>query len=378
MISLNTIQTYVFLTTISLLLYIPYIRSAPLVNSVGVSNFPLAQIESTDPPGKSKVYTIVIDPGHGGKDAGCSGNHSHEKDIVLAIGHHIKKLALQKYPELKIIMTREKDKFIPLHERAEIANNSKADLFLSLHCNSIGGKSHVHGSETYVLGLHRAEDNLRVAKRENSAILYENDYKAQYDGFDPSSAEGHIILSMYQNAYLEQSIHFAHLVEGQLTSQANRHSRGVKQAGFLVLRETTMPSVLIETGFLTNAAEERFLSDLPGQKKVAQSILTAIEEYAYLPSLSKEESASPSTRDGVQLLSTSQPLDKAHELWKRNSNLTEWITASNSYKYIVPAGSSKDEARKKQQQVKSRGIKDAFIIPWPQKELVPSHVVGTK
>jgi len=349
-----------------------------LVNSVGVSNFPLAQIESTDPPGKSKVYTIVIDPGHGGKDAGCSGNHSHEKDIVLAIGHHIKKLALQKYPELKIIMTREKDKFIPLHERAEIANNSKADLFLSLHCNSIGGKSHVHGSETYVLGLHRAEDNLRVAKRENSAILYENDYKAQYDGFDPSSAEGHIILSMYQNAYLEQSIHFAHLVEGQLTSQANRHSRGVKQAGFLVLRETTMPSVLIETGFLTNAAEERFLSDLPGQKKVAQSILTAIEEYAYFPSLSKEESASPSTRDGVQLLSTSQPLDKAHELWKRNSNLTEWITASNSYKYIVPAGSSKDEARKKQQQVKSRGIKDAFIIPWPQKELVPSHVVGTK
>jgi N-acetylmuramoyl-L-alanine amidase len=349
-----------------------------LVNSVGVSNFPLAQIESTDPPGKSKVYTIVIDPGHGGKDAGCSGNHSHEKDIVLAIGHHIKKLALQKYPELKIIMTREKDKFIPLHERAEIANNSKADLFLSLHCNSIGGKSHVHGSETYVLGLHRAEDNLRVAKRENSAILYENDYKAQYDGFDPSSAEGHIILSMYQNAYLEQSIHFAHLVEGQLTSQANRHSRGVKQAGFLVLRETTMPSVLIETGFLTNAAEERFLSDLPGQKKVAQSILTAIEEYAYLPSLSKEESASPSTRYGVELLSTSQPLDKAHELWKRNSNLTEWITASNSYKYIVPAGSSKDEARKKQQQVKSRGIKDAFIIPWPQKELVPSHVVGTK
>lgn len=379
MINPVTLQKYVFLTTISLLLYIPYMRSAPLVNSGGVSNLLLCHPESTDPPGKSKVYTIVIDPGHGGKDGGCSGNHSHEKDIVLAIGHQIKEMASKKYPELKIVMTRDKDKFIPLHERAKIANSSKADLFLSLHCNSIGGKSHIHGSETYVLGLHRAEDNLRVAKRENSAILYESDYKAQYDGFDPSSAEGHIILSMYQNAHLEQSIHFAHLVEKQLTAQAKRKSRGVKQAGFLVLRETTMPSVLIETGFLTNASEERFLSDIQGQKEVAQSILTAIEEYAYLPSLSKGESASPSTRFGVQLLSTSQPLDKGHKLWKQNTDLTEWVTSSNTYKYLVPAGASKEEAKRKQEQIKkSSGIKDAFIIPWPKIELAPSHVVGTK
>ncbi len=334
--------------------------------------------QESDPP-KSKVYRIIIDPGHGGKDAGCSGRHSHEKDIVLAIGKKIREISKKKYPDLEVIMTRDTDKFIPLHERAKLANKNNADLFISLHCNSIGGKSHVHGSETYVLGLHRAEDNLRVAKRENASILYENDYKAQYDGFDPSSVEGHILLSMYQNAHLEQSIHFAHLVENQLTTHASRHSRGVKQAGFLVLRETTMPSVLIETGFLTHAKEEDFLRDSKGQEKVAEAIMQSIEQYAILPSGEKnQQTSTEETQFGIQLAATSSSISEDHTLRKTYSNLKEWTTGANAYKYILPAGKNREEAERLKIELESKGQKGAFIISWPYRHLDAAEQSGTK
>lgn len=228
-----------------------------------------------------KIKTVVIDPGHGGHDSGCSGKNKKEKNIALRIGLKLGKTLESQYPNLNIIYTRNRDVFVPLHKRAAIANNNEADLFISIHCNAIPNAPKVRGSETYVMGLHTANENLEVAKRENSAILLEEDYQQNYYGYDPNSPEGHIMLSMYQNAFLEQSILFANKVERQINQHAQRKSRGVKQAGFLVLRKTTMPSVLVEAGYMTNASDDAFLSTNHGQNKIAQAIFKAFNAYKY-------------------------------------------------------------------------------------------------
>lgn len=225
-----------------------------------------------------RIKTVVIDPGHGGKDAGCRGAHSREKHIALEIAKKLGTTIEVAYPTIRVIYTRTVDKFVPLHQRAAIANRNKADLFISIHCNYISKASYVNGSETYVMGLHTANENLEVAKRENASILLEENYQKHYD-YDPNSTEGHIMLSMFQNAFLEQSILFAEKVENHIHHDANRKSRGVKQAGFLVLRETTMPSVLIEAGFLSNAKEEGFLRQHAGQQQMANAIFNAFRAY---------------------------------------------------------------------------------------------------
>ena len=231
--------------------------------------------ELTDNP----VKTIVIDPGHGGRDPGGVGKKTKEKDIVLSVSLILEDLLNRYFPDINVILTRDSDVFVPLHERASIANKSNADLFLSIHCNIAPNRSQVHGSETFVLGLHRAQENLEVAKRENAVITMEEDYRENYGGYDPNSPEGHIIISAYQNAYLGHSIRFASLVEQEFENTAKRKSRGVKQAGFLVLRQTTMPSVLIEAGFLSNSTEEKYLASTEGQRQIALSILRAIQQY---------------------------------------------------------------------------------------------------
>lgn len=233
--------------------------------------------ESQKAKGVYQIKTVVIDPGHGGHDPGCSGANSREKHLALAIGKKLASEMRNAYPDLQVIMTRDSDVFIPLHKRAAIANRNNADLFISIHCNYITGSRVTWGSETYVMGLHTADHNLNVAKRENDAILLEADYEKNYD-YDPNSPEGHILLSMFQNAHLEQSILFAEKVEANFKISRNK-SRGVKQAGFVVLKETTMPSVLVEAGFLSNAKEERFLKTADGQLTIAKSMLTAFSEY---------------------------------------------------------------------------------------------------
>ncbi len=226
-----------------------------------------------------QIRTVVIDPGHGGHDAGCSGAHSHEKEIVLNIAIRLGNSIQANYPHIKVIYTRDRDVFIPLHKRARIANENKADLFISIHCNSIANADYVRGSETYVLGLHRAADNLEVAKRENSSILLEDNYQNNYFGYDPNSTENHILMSLFQNAFLEQSIRFAEKVEYQIKHAAHGKSRGVKQAGFLVLRETAMPSVLIESGYLSNATDDQYLTGEYGQIQIASAIFRAFRSY---------------------------------------------------------------------------------------------------
>jgi N-acetylmuramoyl-L-alanine amidase len=225
-----------------------------------------------------RIKTVVIDPGHGGHDPGCLGSSSQEKHLALAIALKLAEKMRRDFPGIRVILTRDSDVFIPLHERAAIANRNEADLFISIHCNYMPGSRATHGSETYVMGLHTAEHNLEVAKRENSAILFEDDYQKNYD-YDPNSPAGHILLSMFQNAHLEQSILFAEKVEEKFATYAQRKSRGVKQAGFVVLKETAMPSVLVEVGFLSNREEEAYLKDEEGQLTVAGSILLAFDEY---------------------------------------------------------------------------------------------------
>lgn len=225
-----------------------------------------------------KLKTVVIDAGHGGKDPGSMGKHSMEKDIVLDIALKLGKYIETLLPEVKVVYTRTKDEFIPLYQRADIANKNKADLFISIHANG-NKESHVDGTETLVLGLHRADENFEVAKAENSVILLEDDYNARYEGFDPSSPESYIIFSLMQNLYLEQSINFAAYVQNQFKNRAARKDRGVKQQGLLVLARTSMPGVLIETGFMTNPEEEKYLMSEEGKDYIASAIFRAFRDY---------------------------------------------------------------------------------------------------
>ncbi|WP_337957449.1 N-acetylmuramoyl-L-alanine amidase [Neolewinella agarilytica] len=220
---------------------------------------------------------VVIDAGHGGKDPGGMGENSREKHIALSIAQLLAIGIRTNYPEVEVIMTRSDDTFIPLYERAAIANDAGADLFISIHANIMPGGTSTYGTETFVMGQHVAKHNLSVAKRENASILLEDNVEQNY-GYDPNSDEGHIMMSMFQHAFLERSIQFAELVENEF-SDAGRKSRGVKQAGFVVLKETTMPSVLVETGFMSNPDEEAFLMSDAGQRKLANSLLRAFGKY---------------------------------------------------------------------------------------------------
>lgn len=239
---------------------------------IGLMFFPLLGQKSV------RLGTVVIDAGHGGKDPGAIGSIIKEKDVTLAVALKLGGYIKENFPDLKVVYTRSKDVFVPLDERAVIANRSEADLFISIHANWVS-KPSICGTETFVLGLHRSEDNLEVAKKENAVIVLEENYSTKYEGFDPNSAESYIIFELIQNAYLDQSISFAKMVEEQFSQRAGRTSRGVKQAGFLVLRETAMPSVLVELGYLTNANEEQYLGTDEGRSILASAIFRAFREY---------------------------------------------------------------------------------------------------
>lgn len=313
-----------------------------------------------------RIKKVVIDAGHGGHDSGCHTDYGIEKKNTLAIALLLGSKIKEAYPSVEITYTREKDEFIELYRRAEIANQAKADLFISIHCNSTDEGSGAFGTETYVLGMHRKEDNFAIARRENASILLENDYEKQYDGFDPYSNEAYIIFSLFQNAYLDKSILFAKYVEESFGVNAGRKSLGVKQAGFWVLRETTMPSVLIETGFLNHYREGTFLSSAAGQETIAESIYLAFAKYkAAVESKIEAPMIDPNTEGVVfkiQLATASKDLSQTPR-WQKIENL-EVVQEKAVFKYFKTGFPNYASAAQELKLVRANGFSDAFIVAY--------------
>ena len=237
----------------------------------------LSTKHQTKRPHRYRLRTVVLDAGHGGKDIGCNGADAHEADVALAIIKDLGRQIEANMPDVQVIYTRKTDLFVELDERAAIANRHHADLFISVHCNA--GPAASHGTEVWTMGLHKTTANLNVAQRENSVILQEKDYQSRYDGFDPRSPQSHILFSLYQSAYITNSLRLAQRIDRQFRSSVGRATRGVKQAGFIVLWKSTMPSVLVESGFLTNPTEEKYLNGKTGQQAIATGIYQAFSQY---------------------------------------------------------------------------------------------------
>ncbi|TVZ28245.1 N-acetylmuramoyl-L-alanine amidase [Gillisia sp. Hel_I_86] len=324
-------------------------------------------------------FVVVLDAGHGGKDPGNRGGGFKEKDIALSIILKIGK-ELEKNNDIKVIYTRDKDEFIPLDTRAKIANDAKADLFVSVHCNA--HNSQAYGTETFVLGLHRNQANFEVAKRENSVIFLEEDYQITYDGFDPNSPESYIGMTIMQEEYLDQSILLADFVQKKFTNDLNRSNRGVKQAGFLVLRQTYMPSVLIETGFLTNTSEGKYLNSTNGQTKVAGAIVGAIKDYSHSINLGVLDNLENNAKieviaqenkikeftdnyEGitfkVQLAASSKKLEPKSSNFK---GLTPVFREKEGklFKYYFGATSSYSQIQSLHEQAKTKGYKTSYLV----------------
>lgn len=228
--------------------------------------------------GTDRKFTLVVDAGHGGHDSGAVGAYSKEKDINLSVALAFGRLVEANCPDVKVIYTRQRDVFIPLQRRADIANENKADLFLSVHTNALAKGRIAYGSETYSLGMARASENLEVAKRENSVITLEENYRQTYEGFDPGKAESYVIFEIMQDKHMKQSVDLADCIQKQYKS-AGRADKGVHQAGFLVLRRTTMPSVLTELGFISTPAEEQYLNSAEGQAELSRSLYNGFLAY---------------------------------------------------------------------------------------------------
>ena len=228
---------------------------------------------------EAKDFVVVIDPGHGGHDPGAVGKISKEKNINLNVALKLGKQIKKNCPDVKVIYTRDRDIFIPLDRRAEIANNAKADLFISIHTNALAKNRTAKGASTWTLGLAKSDANLEVAKRENAVILYESDYKTRYAGFNPNSAESYIIFEFMQDKYMSQSVHLASLVQKHFRQTCKRTDRGVHQAGFLVLKASAMPSILVELGFISTPEEERYLNTEAGTTSLANGIFRAFLTY---------------------------------------------------------------------------------------------------
>lgn len=311
-----------------------------------------------------KEYVVVLDAGHGGKDPGNLGNGYKEKNIALKVALKVG-ANLKKYKDVKVIFTRKSDVFIDLWKRGDIANHAKADLFVSIHCDS--HTSNAYGAGTFVLGLRGNKKNLEIAKRENAAILLEDNYQNRYEGFDSNSAESVIGLSLLQEENLDKSLAIASLIQNNFTFKLKRNNRKVKQDNFQVLRETIMPSVLVELGFLTNKKEGRFLNSISGQTKMANEIADAIYNYIKNQKLNTvlEDVTSKNYFDEVefkvQVASGKNKIATKSYNFKGLKNI-ERIKVGGYYKYYYGNSTSYNLVKKALSLAKSKGYKSAFIV----------------
>ncbi len=338
------------------------------------------------------IKTVVIDPGHGGKDPGAIGtNKVKEKDVVLAVSLKLGELIKKNYPGVKVIYTRSTDDFIGLAERATVANKAKADLFISIHSN-VAGNSSARGFEAWVLGLHKSEAALNVAKLENSSILMEDGHTSKYEAFDPSDPDAYIGLSMRQNVFLDQSLMFADQIVKDAVNTIHVKSRGVKQAGFVVLYRTTMPAVLIELGFLSNAEEEKFLGNKEGQTKLATTIFNSFSKYKarrdkvdgiistpkIIEAPQEKETVEAETNTSgtkstikfrVQIATSKNKVETKSYNFKGMNDVDMYISGK-FYKYIVGNYETVEEAKKRLSSVKEKGYTSAFIIAFENGERI--------
>lgn len=357
---------------------------------------------------EAKDFVVVIDAGHGGHDPGAIGKISKEKNINLNVALKLGKQIQKNCADVKVIYTRTKDVFIPLDRRAEIANDAKADLFISIHTNALASNRTAKGASTWTLGLAKSDANLEVAKRENSVILYESDYKTRYAGFNPNSAESYIIFEFMQDKYMSQSVHLASLVQKQFRNTCKRVDRGVHQAGFLVLKASAMPSILVELGFISTPEEERFLNTEAGTTSLAGGIFRAFLSYkreqeirlngssqTLLPesvpepteqtvspadepvkvkSTVKEEKSVPKPAEKavaaqtestdivfkIQVLTSSRPLSKNDKRLKGLKNV-DYYKEGGLYKYTYGASPDYNKVLRTKRTITAQ-FKDAFII----------------
>jgi len=314
------------------------------------------------------VFTVVIDAGHGGKDPGAVGSIVREKVINLAVAQKLGALISSNHKDVNVIYTRRTDVFLDLSERAEIANRNKADLFISIHTNSLDNRrSNVRGAETYTLGLAKTEENLEVAIRENAVILEEDNYLQRYGGFDPNSTESYIMFEFMQNMNMEHSVALASDIQKAFTS-AKRVNRGVRQAGFMVLWLTSMPGVLVELGFISNKDEEKYLNSAEGQNQFARSIYTAFkkykEQYGPKPGITASNTNTAVSSVGtivykVQILSTDKQLPANSPSLKGYK--ADWYREGNLYKYTYGESTDLATIQSIQQQI-TKDFRDAFVI----------------
>ncbi|WP_226789001.1 N-acetylmuramoyl-L-alanine amidase family protein [Polaribacter porphyrae] len=310
-----------------------------------------------------KKYTIVLDAGHGGKDPGNLGNGFKEKNIALKVALLVGK-ELKTRKDIKVIFTRETDVYPELWKRGEIANNAKADLFVSIHCDS--HTSNAYGAGTFVLGLRGNKKNLEIAKRENASILLEDNYEKRYKGFDSNSAESVIGLSLLQEENLDKSLEIASLIQNNFTTKLKRHNRKVKQDNFQVLRETIMPSVLVELGFLTNKREGKYLNSKKGQKQMAKAIADAIKKYVNNQKLNTvddkvEDVVSDTVEFKIQIASGKNKIPLKSYNFKGLKNVKR-VKIGSYYKYYYGVTSKYKSAKKSLKEAKHKGYKSAFMV----------------
>lgn len=324
-------------------------------------------------------FIVVIDPGHGGNDPGAIGTRGKEKNINLNVARKLGRLIEDNCNDTKVVYTRKSDIFVPLHRRAEIANNAKANLFISIHTNAVAKKnSYVKGTETYTLGLHRTEENLEVAKKENSVILIEDDYKQRYAGFNPNSSESYIIFEFMQDKNMSQSVNFATLIQQNFKSY-NRIDKGVHQAGFLVLRETSMPSVLVELGYISNPSEETYLLSDKGTTDLANAIYRAFINYKGNSSKIKPTTVTSNTRQEIttpkeeetketskikfkiQILASDRVLPQNSKQFKGLKPVS-WYKENGLIKYTYAEDEDYNKILKIKRKIVDPKFKDAFII----------------
>jgi N-acetylmuramoyl-L-alanine amidase len=329
--------------------------------------------------GQYKIKTVVIDAGHGGKDPGALGKKSKEKDIALAIALKVGDYIDLNLTGVKVIYTRKKDEFIELYKRAEIANKNNADVFISIHVNA-HVSSKYSGTSTYVMGLHKSEENLEVAKLENSVILKEEEYQQNYKGFDPNSPESHIIFTLLQNAHLEQSVNLATKVQDQFRTRAGRKDIGVRQAGLVVLWNATMPAILVETGFISNPEEEKYLNTDQGQSFIASAIYRAFKDYK--KEIEKSSTGFIPVSTGgrtntneqeivfrVQIKTSADRLKEGSAAFHGYKDVKEY-SFKGIYKYYVGQTSDFNEILKMQTEVRQK-VPDAFVVAFKNDKPIP-------